>query len=147
MRNPEGVHLSVRSSLPEMQLLGVVALREISEKGYAVVLSTMARQQQVLGYTLGLAKRGHPEIVSIGGGEDDVFGLLTHLASQVVEHGQFFSEGTHNTSLFSELIFSEPEAELNTLPLTSLILGDIPIRTLHCTEPRDFAVIQQQSAH
>ncbi|MEU5832307.1 MULTISPECIES: DUF4262 domain-containing protein [Actinomycetes] len=147
MSNPEGVHLSVRSSLPEMQLLGFVALREISEKGYVVVLSTMAKQQQVLGYTLGLAKRGHPEIVSIGGDEDDVFGLLAHLASQVVEHGQVFSEGTHNTSLFSELIFSEPEAELHTLPLTSLILGDTPIRTLHCREPRDFAVIQKQSAH
>lgn len=147
MSNLDGVHLSVRSSLPEMQLLGCIASSEIAAQGFAVVLGSLAKRQQVVGYTLGLAKRGHPEIVSVGGEEDDVFGLLTYLASQVVEHGQVFSEGIHDTPLFSELVFCDQEAEPHNLPLMEQVLGDTPVTALSCIAPRDFTVIQQRPAH
>ncbi|WP_417366391.1 DUF4262 domain-containing protein [Glutamicibacter arilaitensis] len=147
MSNLDDIQLSVRSSLPEMLLLGFLASSEIAAQGFAVVLGRMGKRQQVVGYTLGLSELGHPEIVNVGGEEDDVFGLLTYLATQVVEHGQVFSEGTHDTTLFSELVFCDHVEEPHNLPLMELVLGGTPVTALFCTVPKDFTVIQQRPAH
>ena len=145
MLEPTDFRLTVRSSLPDTVLLSLVAAYETEEKGYAIVLCGSAKHQQAIGYTLGLTTIGHPEITSVGGDGDDVFALLSHVAEQVVDHGQVFSEGQHSTSLFSKLTFKESSAALPELPISRLIIGKAPVSRLQCMMPLDFVDIQPQT--
>ncbi|WP_190263979.1 DUF4262 domain-containing protein [Glutamicibacter nicotianae] len=145
MPDPTDFHLSVRTSLPDTQLIGLVAALEADENGYAIMLCHSAKHQQVSAYTLGLTTFEHPEITCVGGNEDDVFALVSHVAEQVVEHGQVFSAGTHSTSLFSKLAFHDSSAKWHELPYSRLILGDAPVSWIQCMMPLDFINIRPQT--
>lgn len=111
---------------------------EIAATGFAILLCRGEKNPRVTGFTLGLSNFGHCEVMTVGGTDDEVFALLSHLAEQVTKHGQRFDVGTQCTSLFKDLFFREAQCGLHDLDIVSEVCGDEIPTWLECGEPLSF---------
>lgn len=135
--------ICVRCSLP-VKGLALLTNAEIAATGFAILLCRGERSPRVLGITLGLSSLGHSEVMTVGGTDDEVFALLTHLAEQVTRHGQSFDVGSQCTSVFSDLFFREAPCGLHDLDIVSEICGDEIPTWLQCDEPLSFISLEEE---
>ncbi|WP_404287183.1 DUF4262 domain-containing protein [Glutamicibacter arilaitensis] len=143
MEEETEVTMGIRCDLP---LRGLVLLTkaEIDAKGFAILLCRRGGSQRVLGFTLGLTNLGHCEAMTVGGADDDVHALLSHLAEQVTLHGQNFDVGSQSTSLFKDLTFREAPDGLLVMEIVGEIYGEETPNWLQCDEPLSFASLEDE---
>lgn len=143
MEEDTDVTMGIRCGLP-LQGLVLLTKAEIDAKGFAILLCRWGGSQRVLGFTLGLTALGHCEVMTVGGADDDVHALLSHLVEQVTLHGQNFDVGSQSTSLFKDLTFREAPDDLLAMEIIGEIYSDETPSWLQCDEPLSFTSLEDE---
>ena len=140
MSEPADSFLTVRMTAQEAGMEALIAV-EMYHRGFAILTYKSAEGHRVLGFTLGLTELDHPEISTVGGNADDVYALLSHLASQVMDHDQVFEQGRQSTSMYRSLHFSQAPEDFAKLDIVESVYGGMEIPFLSCDEPFDYVIL------